>query len=388
MVWTVIRAVWALGWQINWLNWRHGHHHAVNDPRGSLRQRTRLLDDEQRCLSVVFPRAGVTQSCDESAAYRQSAAGWLLIRLAYNSHKGLREFSDSHLQFRSRVRPARSSAPTTIMLRFAPVHKYQGLASILSSRTTTFVVQLRGFATPADASPTKTSKVWDSIDEAVKDVKSGDVLLCGGVLNALLDALLAHSFSKALDLRVFQASLLMIVRALLTGCPDTLLGALAKRKDEVTNLTGVSNNSGGGDSGLGSSCVVSSSAKIDVLRRQAPEYQPTQPCHRIIPRKVRTHSVRLSDELMNSCPYPATRTLKLGIWLERLPWSSCLRVRLQNVCVRMQLAFLHSSPQREHRRLLRKGRSHKDTTMVVPPTVSPSEEFPRKRVSSTGDDIF
>lgn len=32
---------------------------------------------------------------------------------------------------------------------------------------------------------------------------------------------------------------------------DTLLGALAKRKNEVTNLVGVSNNAGAGDSGLG-----------------------------------------------------------------------------------------------------------------------------------------
>lgn len=36
-------------------------------------------------------------------------------------------------------------------------------------------------------------------------------------------------------------------RSLMT---DTLLGALAKRK-EVTGLTGVSNNAGAGDSGLG-----------------------------------------------------------------------------------------------------------------------------------------
>jgi len=26
----------------------------------------------------------------------------------------------------------------------------------------------------------KRKKVWDSVDEAVRDVKSGDVLLCGG----------------------------------------------------------------------------------------------------------------------------------------------------------------------------------------------------------------
>ena len=30
--------------------------------------------------------------------------------------------------------------------------------------------------------PPKKSKVWSSADEAVKDVKSGDVLLCGGEL--------------------------------------------------------------------------------------------------------------------------------------------------------------------------------------------------------------
>lgn len=36
----------------------------------------------------------------------------------------------------------------------------------------------------------------------------------------------------------------------LKTCIDTLLGALAKRK-EVTKLTGVSNNAGAGDSGLG-----------------------------------------------------------------------------------------------------------------------------------------
>ncbi|PPQ75370.1 hypothetical protein CVT24_013153 [Panaeolus cyanescens] len=60
-------------------------------------------------------------------------------------------------------------------------------------------------------------KVWSSADEAVKDIKSGSVLLCGG-------------FGWA-------------------GIPDTLIGAIAKRKD-VKDLVGVSNNSGGGDSGL------------------------------------------------------------------------------------------------------------------------------------------
>ncbi|KAL4075395.1 hypothetical protein V8B97DRAFT_1867446 [Scleroderma yunnanense] len=62
------------------------------------------------------------------------------------------------------------------------------------------------------------SKVWSSADETVKDVKSGDTLLCGG-------------FGLA-------------------GVPDTLLGALVKRKD-VNMLTAVSNNAGSKDSGLG-----------------------------------------------------------------------------------------------------------------------------------------
>ncbi|KAJ7184293.1 3-oxoacid CoA-transferase [Mycena filopes] len=59
------------------------------------------------------------------------------------------------------------------------------------------------------AEPPKKSKVWESADKAVADIKSGEILLCA----------------------------------------DTLLGALAKRKD-VKNLTGVSNNAGSGDSGL------------------------------------------------------------------------------------------------------------------------------------------
>ncbi|KZT11308.1 3-oxoacid CoA-transferase [Laetiporus sulphureus 93-53] len=62
------------------------------------------------------------------------------------------------------------------------------------------------------------TKVWDSVDEAINDVKSGDVLLSGG-------------FG-------------------LCGTPDTLIGALAKRKD-VTKLTAVSNNAGSGELGLG-----------------------------------------------------------------------------------------------------------------------------------------
>ncbi|KAI6151091.1 hypothetical protein BKA82DRAFT_1000867 [Pisolithus tinctorius] len=73
------------------------------------------------------------------------------------------------------------------------------------------------------------SKVWPSADEAVKDVKSGVTLLCGG-------------FGLA-------------------GVPDTLLGALVKRTD-INGLTAVSNNAGAGDSGLGK---LLSSKQIDKI---------------------------------------------------------------------------------------------------------------------------
>ncbi|KAK2460634.1 hypothetical protein APHAL10511_007104 [Amanita phalloides] len=68
------------------------------------------------------------------------------------------------------------------------------------------------------ASLASASKLWPSADEAIRDVKSGHVLLCGG-------------FGLA-------------------GVPNTLLQALSRRKD-VVNLTAVSNNAGTPDSGLG-----------------------------------------------------------------------------------------------------------------------------------------
>ncbi|KAF9009461.1 succinyl-CoA:3-ketoacid-coenzyme A transferase [Cyathus striatus] len=76
---------------------------------------------------------------------------------------------------------------------------------------------VRKYSTPQDIPIPNKSKVWGSADEAVKDINSGSTILVGG-------------FGWA-------------------GIPDTLIGALANRK-EVTDLTGVSNNSGGGDSGL------------------------------------------------------------------------------------------------------------------------------------------
>ncbi|KAF5386927.1 hypothetical protein D9615_001929 [Tricholomella constricta] len=93
------------------------------------------------------------------------------------------------------------------------------LPSGAALRISAYVSTSRKYSTPSDIPVSNKSKLWGSAEEAVKDIKSGDVLMCGG-------------FGLA-------------------GIPDTLLGALAKRKDTVNNLTGVSNNAGAGDSGLG-----------------------------------------------------------------------------------------------------------------------------------------
>ncbi|KAI0341777.1 3-oxoacid CoA-transferase [Trametopsis cervina] len=70
----------------------------------------------------------------------------------------------------------------------------------------------------ANAPIPKKTKVWKSADDAVADIKEGSTILSGG-------------FG-------------------LCGTPDTLIHALAKRKD-VGNFTAVSNNVGSGEKGLG-----------------------------------------------------------------------------------------------------------------------------------------
>ncbi|THG99222.1 hypothetical protein EW026_g3092 [Hermanssonia centrifuga] len=80
------------------------------------------------------------------------------------------------------------------------------------------VVAWRLYSTATDDVVPNKRKVWDSVDEAIKDIKSGDVLLSGG-------------FG-------------------LCGTPDTLIGALAQRKD-INTLTAISNNVGSGEKGLG-----------------------------------------------------------------------------------------------------------------------------------------
>ncbi|KAI0693279.1 3-oxoacid CoA-transferase [Cytidiella melzeri] len=79
------------------------------------------------------------------------------------------------------------------------------------------VTSVRFLAVVTNAPLPHKRKVWDSPDEAVKDVKSGDILLSGG-------------FG-------------------LSGIPETLLKALSKRTD-VKDVVAVSNNAGAGDKGL------------------------------------------------------------------------------------------------------------------------------------------
>ncbi|KAG6865618.1 hypothetical protein C0991_000905 [Blastosporella zonata] len=113
---------------------------------------------------------------------------------------------------------------------YAQVYRVRLASSKATLRISAFASTSRKYSTPVDTPAPKKSKVWDSIDDAVKDVKSGDTLLCGG-------------FGLA-------------------GIPDTLLGALAKRKDTVKDLTGVSNNAGSGDSGLGKLLNTEQLAKV------------------------------------------------------------------------------------------------------------------------------
>lgn len=48
----------------------------------------------------------------------------------------------------------------------------------------------------------KKSKVWDSVDDAVKDVKSGDIVLCGGAHIILFYLLMLIASSHAVILRL------------------------------------------------------------------------------------------------------------------------------------------------------------------------------------------
>lgn len=120
-----------------------------------------------------------------------------------------------------------------------------------------FASLTRTYATAQNVPVPSKSKVWDSADEAVKDIKSGSTILSGGMSS------FTHPISFV-DFRLFikpQAlvcvvhlvcSLVLCLQHLISYLlsQDSLIQAIAKRK-EVTHLTAVSNNAGIGTKGLG-----------------------------------------------------------------------------------------------------------------------------------------
>jgi len=56
-------------------------------------------------------------------------------------------------------------------------------SNVLRARSAhvSFIVRVRTYSTPTDLPVPDKKKVWSSADEAVKDIKSGDVLLSAGM---------------------------------------------------------------------------------------------------------------------------------------------------------------------------------------------------------------
>lgn len=79
-----------------------------------------------------------------------------------------------------------TTASQVLMLALKAAAKSTRPASLRSTRRGRHpsVVSVRWLAVVANAPIPKKTKVWDSIDEAIKDVKSGDILLSGGASRA------------------------------------------------------------------------------------------------------------------------------------------------------------------------------------------------------------
>jgi len=128
-------------------------------------------------------------------------------------------------------------------------------SNVLRARSAhvSFIVRVRTYSTPTDLPVPDKKKVWSSADEAVKDIKSGDVLLSAGMSDIAV-----HGSSNAeprLRFRAVRHTWCVGLYSphtvrLTTAGTDTLIGALANRPD-VTMLTAVSNNAGSGMHGLG-----------------------------------------------------------------------------------------------------------------------------------------
>jgi hypothetical protein len=77
------------------------------------------------------------------------------------------------------VNVGKPSSTTSATMLAAYVSRATLVPVPLKSRATIFL-RARWSSTHAEVPLQNKSKVWESPDEAVKDVKSGDVLLCGG----------------------------------------------------------------------------------------------------------------------------------------------------------------------------------------------------------------
>jgi hypothetical protein len=117
--------------------------------------------------------------------------------------------------------------------------------SRLRPRQVNRVVGVRLLAVVTNAPVPNKRKVWDSADEAVKDVKSGDIVLSGGAPWCFFLA-----GSQRHSMTTFFFCYCYYTGFGLSGIPETLLKALSKRTD-VKDLIAVSNNAGAGDKGLG-----------------------------------------------------------------------------------------------------------------------------------------
>jgi hypothetical protein len=75
-------------------------------------------------------------------------------------------------------------------------------------------VQTRKYSTPVDLPVPNKTKLWESAEEAVEGdaIKSGDTLLCGGVLNLIYAVMRTYPLVQALDCLVSQVCIVHFTR--------------------------------------------------------------------------------------------------------------------------------------------------------------------------------
>ena len=146
-----------------------------------------------------------------------------------------------------------------------------------SSSRIVLAARIRYYSIVANAPRPRKTKVWDSVDEAIKDVKTGDIILSGGTSIHFCCGTLALTYASPVGFG-------------LCGIPETLISALTKRSD-VRNLTAVSNNAGAGDHGLGERFRWLSGRCFDYAERplsQTNQDETARQGHDLLPRRVCT----------------------------------------------------------------------------------------------------